>query len=305
MDSRDQGEIGGAIQGGTVYASPDFQDIDIPGEVRPQNSVLTAVSNVVLYHISEAAEKQYQAKQWRKKIREMLHYHQEKILQFFTKPLPSEHPLKAAHTLLNKYGKPIVTDITKTAPPQFFKDYITEAPQEGAKMLNTYISELEASRSSDTPIQKWQNMSRHMLEYMRDTGDELLRLDQRLQTECQHIDSVVEKVTQLVSLPNPEIQGFQEMMDTYIEKQFELHPIHVIYWDYIYTLQKYSILRDILLPQRAVTQTDPLCCICMTEPIVIAVGPCGHTFCANCSKKTIICHFCRRAITSRLRIYFS
>jgi hypothetical protein len=303
MDARDQGEYGGAIQGGTVYASADFPDVDINGDIKPNNSVLSAVSNVVLFHVSEAVDKQQQAKQWRKKIREMLHYHQEKILQFFTKPLPPDHALKIAHTLLSKYGKQIPYDPLRSTP-QFFKDYIMEAPQEGANMLNTYLSELEHSRSSDTSIQKWQYMSRHMLDYMRDTGDELIRLDHRLQAECQYIDSVVDKVTQLVALPNPEIPGFQEMMDAYIEKQFELHPIDKIYWDYIFTLQKYSTLRDILLPQRAINQPEPLCCICMTEPIIMAMNPCGHTFCMNCSKKTMVCHFCRRGVTSRLRIYF-
>ena len=147
-------------------------------------------------------------------------------------------------------------------------------------------------------------MSRHMLDYMRDIGDEIIRLDQKLQSECQRIDSTVDKVNQLVALPNPEIDGFQEMMVTYIEKQFKNNNVETLYWDYIYSLQKYSALREILIPQRMSNQSEPICCICMTEPIVMAMSPCGHTFCTNCSKRTIVCHVCRQPVVTRLRVFF-
>jgi hypothetical protein len=302
MDVRDQGEIGGAIQGGTVYASADFPDAE-PMDTRPSTSISAAVSNVVLYHVSDAAEKQTQHRTWKRKVREILQSHQEKILDFFIKPLPDAHPLRAAHTLLTKYGKIQPYD-NQRGIPHFFKEFIAESPQKGLEQLNTYLSELSDTRASDTQVQKWLTMSRHMLDFLRNTGDELLLLDQRLQTECQRIDQVVDKVSQLIALPNPDIDGFQEMMDRYIEKQFETNRLEALYWDYIFTLQKYSILRDILIPQRLVNQSEPLCCICMTEPIVMAMVPCGHTFCTNCSKRTMVCHVCRQSVVSRIRLYF-
>jgi hypothetical protein len=302
MQQRDQGEIGGAVQGGTVYASPDFPDAE-PLDIKSNTTVSTTVSNLILYHVSDAAEKQNQHRTWKRKVREILQIHQEKILQFFINPIPNDHPLKTAHTLLTKYGK--ITNYDTIRPiPQFFKDFIIEAPQLGISQLNTYLTDLSETKSLDTPVNRWINMSRHMLDYLRDLGGEIIRLDQRLQMECQRIDSVVEKISQLIALPNPELEGFHEMMDKYIEKQFETNTLETLYWDYIYTLQKYSVLREILIPQRLANQSEPLCCICMTEPIVIAMSPCGHTFCTNCSKRSIVCHICRQHITTRLRIFF-
>jgi hypothetical protein len=297
MDSNDQGILGGAVQGGVVYASADFPDVE--SRVNTSN----VVSNLILYHVSDPVEKQSQHRTWRRKIREILQNHQEKILQFFIKPLTDEHPLKYAHTLLTKYGKQVNTDITRQSP-YFFKEYIVHSPQTGFINLNVYLNELSEKHKTETPIQKWLLMSRHMLDYMRDTGDELIRLDQKLQLECQRLDSVVEKVSQLVALPDPQIEGFKEMMNVYIEKQFEIHEVESLYWDYIFTLQKYSALREILIPQRISNQSEPICCICMTEPIVMALGPCGHTFCTNCSKRTLVCHICRQPVTTRLRIFF-
>lgn len=303
MEERDQGDYGGAIQGGTVYASPDFPDVETI-DMKPNTSVKTSVSNVILYHVSEAAEKQQNFRQWRRKVKDIIQNHEEKILQFFTKPLPDDQPLKTAHTLLTKYGKLNNYDASRQIP-QFFKQFIVESPQQGTEVLNNYIEELMKTRINEPPIQRWVGMSKQLLDYMRETGDELIRLDQRLQSECIRIDAVVEKVSQLVALPNPELEGFQEMMDSYIEKQFQSSNLEKFYWEYIFTLQKYSGLRDILIPQRSVTQSDPLCCICMSEPIVIALSPCGHTFCTNCSKRTVVCHICRQGVVSRLRVFFS
>jgi ribosomal protein L20A (L18A) len=304
MEQRDQEELGGAVQGGTVYASADFPDAE-PLDSKPSVSLSRAVTNVVLFHVSDAVERQTQHRTWRKKVKEIMQNHQEKILEFFTKPITDEHPLKSAHTLLTKYGKISTHDINRQVVPQFFKEYIVEAPQTGIKQLNEYLTTLFDSRSSDTPVNKWINVSKHMLDYLRDVGDELIRLDHRLQMECQRIDSIIEKVSQLIALPNPEIEGFQEMMDKYIEKQFETNQLEKLYWDFIFTLQKYSALRDILIPQRIANQAEPLCCVCMTDIVSVASTPCGHTFCFNCSKRSIICHICRQHILTRVKIYFS
>lgn len=290
---------------GIIYASADFPDIDTP-EIKPQAGIQNAISHLVLHHISDGQEKIQQSRLWRRKVREILQNHQEKILQFFTKPLPNDHPLKTAHIFLTKYGKsfPLASFDQSRTLPQHLKECIIDISGSGVTVLNDYINTLMESRPTESPVSKWTYMSRNLLDYMRDTGDELIRLDQRLKDECAYLDSVAEKVLQITALPNPGVDGFQEMMELYMEKQFLNHPIDTLYWDYIHTLQKYSVLRDILVPQRMANQVEPLCCICMVEPILMAMVPCGHTYCRNCSKKTIVCSVCRQAVTSRLRVFF-
>jgi hypothetical protein len=304
-ETNEQGEQGYIIEGGSVYAPADFGDAN-GADLRPQALLNNVVPQVVMYHISDAAEKQQQSRIWRRKVRDIIQNHQETILQFFTKPLPTDHPLKVANALLKKYGKvPSVVSETPRPPSQYFKDYLTDPSGQGFIEINQYISDLEKSRSADTPLTRWTNMSRNMLDYMRTIGDELIRLDQKLQNECRLLDSVAEKVVQITNLDDPDIEGFKEMMETYIQKQFEKHPIESIYWDYIYSIQKYSTLRDILMPQRTANVVEPLCCVCMTEVVVMAFSPCGHTFCTNCCKRTMQCHVCRQLITGRLKLYFT
>jgi hypothetical protein len=289
-----------------VYAPADFPDVD-QVEARQPNILLNTISNVALYHMSDATDRHQQAKTWKRKVREILQNHQQVILQFFTKPLPNSHPLRVAHILLTKYGKinPALTNDLSKNPPTFFKDAIIDISSKGIDALNEYMTKLMITKAKEPPATMWVSISRHMLDYMRDVGDELIRIDQRLRDQCSHLDSVVERVQQIIDLPRPDLDGFEPMMETYIERQFETHPIHDIYWDYIYSLQKYTALRDILMPQRTSNISEPTCCICMTETIVMAMVPCGHTFCTNCSKRTLVCHVCRQAVTSRLRVFFA
>ena len=298
-----QGELVN-MQVTAVYAPADFPDVEVI-DTKHQVNLTNSVSNVILYHMYDTVEKHQQSRLWRRKVREIIQNHQEQILQFFTKPMSNEHPLRTARALMAKYGKALHQESYKN-PPSFLKDYIVDISSNGIDSLNEYIETLmkSPSRCKDSPVTRWTSMTRQMLDYMRDVGDELIRIDQKLKDECSHLDTIVDKVMSLIALPDPEIEGFENMMEQYIEKQFMNHPIQNVYWDYIYTLQKYSALRDILMPQRLVNISEPICCICMTEPIVMAMVPCGHTFCTNCSKRTIVCHVCRQAVTNRLRIFF-
>lgn len=285
-----------------VYDPPEFPDQNQTNECE----VLTnTISNLALYHISDKANKSQESRVWRRKVREIIQSHQEQILQFFVKPIPVDHTLNVATQLLIRYGKMYPMYDPSRHPPKLLRDYIVDISSNGLDSLNEYIDGLMKARVKDTPSARLISISKNLLDYMRDVGEELIRIDDKLKKECLHVDSIVEKVSHLIDLPNPEIDGFEAMMELYIEKQFAKHPIHAVYWDYIYTLQKYSALRDILIPQRIVNTSEPICCICMTEPIVMAMIPCGHTFCTNCSKRTTICHVCRQGVTNRLRLFFS
>lgn len=297
----------GMVQGGAIYASANFPDAD-GNDTRQFGSLMNTVNHVSLYHMAEGQEKQALTKTWKRKIRDIMQNHQEQILQFFTKPIPETHPLRSAQMILQRFGKPINSstfDYSKS-PPTIFKDCIQDVSGRGLSEINKYILDLEKTKIHDSPQGRWISMTKNMLDYMHTVGDELIRLDEQLKAECEVLDSVIEKVAQILLLPQPDVPGFQDMMELYIKKQFETHPIETLYWNYIHTVQKYAVLREILLPQRTslLNSGDPICCICMTESVVIAFVPCGHTFCTNCSKRNVVCHICRQYITSRVRLYF-
>jgi Zinc finger, C3HC4 type (RING finger) len=294
---------------GTAFASADFPDAD---GAAPTNSLTSTVTSVSLYHLNDINEKNQQAKAWRKKVRDIIQSHQELIIDFLMqKPLPEHHVVKFANHILTKYGKVLTPGSnpsgfdTSKASLIYLKDFIVDSKTSGIDDLNTYIKTLEEYKASDTPLQRWTYVVKSLIDYMRITGDELVGLDQRLQRECRLLDTAAEKLIQVSSLDSLEIEGFYEMVQTYIIRLFDKHPIEKLYWDYMSTVQKYSAIRDVLTSQRVMNSAEPLCCICMTEVVVMAFVPCGHTFCTNCSKKTMNCHVCRQHVQNRVKLYFS
>jgi hypothetical protein len=294
---------------GTAFASANFPDAD--GSVTV-NSLSSTVTSVSLYHLNDISEKYQQAKAWRKKVRDIIQSHQETIIDFLMqKPLPETHVVKFANHILTKYGKVLTPGAnpsgfdTSKASLVYLKDYIVDTKSNGIDELNVYIKSLEDYKASDTPLQRWTYVVKSLIDYMRITGDELVSLDQRLQRECRYLDTAAEKLIQVSSLDSLEIEGFHEMIQTYIQRLFDKHPIEKLYWDYMSTVQKYSAIRDVLTSQRVMNSAEPLCCICMAEVVIMAFNPCGHTFCSNCSKKTVNCHVCRQHIQSRTKLYFS
>jgi len=134
----------GMVQGGAIYASANFPDAD-GNDTRPFPSLVNTVAHVSLYHLADGSDKQNANKLWKRKIRDIMQNHQEQILQFFTKPIPDQHPLKSAQLILQRFGKPINSNSFdySRSPPTIFKDCIQDLSGRGIIEINKYISDLE------------------------------------------------------------------------------------------------------------------------------------------------------------------
>lgn len=290
--------------GAGMYAPADFPDAN---GIQP-STVTNVVTNMSLFHATESSDRQQMLRTWRRKVRDILSGHQEKILQYFTKPLDPEHPLRQARQLITKFGRAPPSQAIDWSRQQniTFREILQDVSGNGIADLNAHVAALEKARAQEPACVRWVSVNKQLLEYLKTLGEELFSIEGKLVNECNLLDQVAEKVGQLIALPQPALAGFPEMMEEYMRLQFENHKIHSLYWNYIDTLQKYSVLREMLLPTRTalLNDNDPLCCICMTEVVTMAFVPCGHTFCQNCSKRTLICHVCRAPIVNRLRVYF-
>jgi len=297
-------DMAGYVQG-QAYAPADFNELD--GQEINAQPIHNAVSHGISYHTYSMNDHLHQSRVWRKKLRDLIQYHRESIIQFLVKPIPKEHTVSSAHMFLQKYGKNPVSytfDASK-APPAFLKEYIADVSGQGFAELEVYMKTLEATFSSDPPTVKWTNMTKNLIDYMKTLGDELIKVEHSLNNECVLMDQFVDKVNQLLTLGNPGVDGYEATMEALIKKQFETHTIERLYWNYIHTLQKYSSLYDILVQPKIISSNEPTCCVCMTDPSSIVFSPCGHTFCQNCARKPVVCHICRQVVQGRMKVYFT
>ena len=298
-------DMAGYVQG-QAYAPADFNDVD--GQEINAQPIQNTLSHGISYHAYSMNDKVQQSRAWRKKLRDLIQYHREHIIEFLVKPMSADHTISSARTFLQKYGKnPALYAFDANKPPHaFLKEYIADVSGQGFDELEEFIKTLEASiPSTVSPTVKWTTMTKNLIDYMKTLGDELIKVEQKLKNECVLMDQFVEKVNQLLSLGNPGVEGYEETMELLIIKQFESHTIESLYWNYIHTLQTYSSLYDILVQPKIISSNEPTCCVCMTDPSSIAFSPCGHTFCQNCSRKPIVCHVCRQVVQGRLKIFFT
>lgn len=131
----------------------------------------------------------------------------------------------------------------------------------------------------------------------------------RLQSKLKQIEAFSNQVK---ALRVPHTTAFTAEYDTlqsallhFIESQYAALRIEDDYKEFATQYDRFQAYRSILCLLQPQGGAQPLCTVCMTEPISAAVVPCGHTFCGRCcSTQRNICYICRTPVRDRQRLYF-
>jgi len=131
----------------------------------------------------------------------------------------------------------------------------------------------------------------------------------RLQSKLKQIEAFSSQVKAL-RIPHatalvPEYEALQSALLHFIESQYAALRIDTDYKEFAEQYDRFQTYRSILCLLQPQGGAQPLCTVCMTEPISAAVIPCGHTFCGRCcSTQRNICYICRTPVRDRQRLYF-
>jgi hypothetical protein len=131
----------------------------------------------------------------------------------------------------------------------------------------------------------------------------------RLQTKLKQIEAFSSHVKALriphTTALTPEYEALQSALLHFIESQYAALRIDADYKEFAEQYDRFQAYRSILCLLQPQGGAQPLCTVCMTEPISAAVIPCGHTFCGRCcSTQRNICYICRTPVRDRQRLYF-
>jgi hypothetical protein len=124
----------------------------------------------------------------------------------------------------------------------------------------------------------------------------------------EKMDKVQKRVAIVIELQTndatPELVG---ALENYLKTTFRDMSIESHYKSLVYLYQKHIGLREAIQVFKTSQLTnEPLCPICINEPVGTAISPCGHTFCPTCARRmTLECGVCRGRIRDRLKLYFS
>lgn len=263
-----------------------------------------AISGLLMKHLDEIRQKSAAAvgvpNGWKRKLRDFLATKNRDLLDFLSVSVQSHPTLGRGEAILRKFGNvnlhpghPSVRDLVMDASGV---DYTKE--------VNTAI----LGQRTDDPLKDHLTTMRYLFDQYREAGDEALRHETALRMKIDTLDKIQGRLIGLFDLdPNEAYEPLMKSTEEYLTRVFEKNQIGDEYKAFIEAYRKYITLRDVVLMTRAVQsqENEPLCTICLRDPVTYALTPCGHTFCSGCVKKQYAnCFMCRGAIRDRVKLFF-
>ena len=272
-------------------------------------SVATAVRNLTARHTHDIREtvqetvprvgQQYSVK---KAFREFYIKESAYVFEFLDRPLLANQPLFQSQQIVKRFGKGEYNGNRNKYRDLVLDCSCTEIVAEIQQAIQT------AEKVSD-PFGSWVSQTRILLDLWRQAMTEYSAAEAKLKIHLGIFDDIYKRVSTLLQLPNGEnYEPLVKATEDYLRSVFQEHSIEAEYVETIRALKKIVILTDVLgaIRQMVNANTEPLCSVCIHEPVSLATIPCGHTFCSGCGARQLTtCYICRTPITNRQKIYFS
>ena len=294
------------------YAPADFQDAS---ETQPPEIILDPtsmgsttpysflVNNISNRQLQEVRDKTVTGLSpgtaWKKRIRDFMLQKNDDLLQFVRKPLSSHPTLSQAEAFLKRFG---MSNFTPTH--HSLRDAFLDIS--GTSMTSSIEEELEAIGPASSV--KLTEEVRWLYDQYRATGENLLKYEGILKMKVENFDKMQQKALGFVNLPqNEHSSALQDAAIAYLDTFFKEQGIETEYKNYIEAYRRFIALREMITTFRFVDNVDkePLCSICLNDPVMFCLNPCGHTYCSSCVKRQMTnCYMCRAQIKDRVRIYF-
>jgi hypothetical protein len=310
-------DISGNLGGIPSHFSPaDFQDAE---DTRPPagasesfggggQAVREIVGQTMSRHLAELVPIQSPAQtggisNWRKRIREIMVQQNETALSFLLRPV-SDHPLFGpVETAMRRFAMRGDTAARGTV----LLKTLLNTEQHSQEIQGSIASRLHEHGPSNLPELQAQN--RALLEYYKETGEKLIEAENQLKLRLEKMDKLANRIGLMMELQtNEAIPALLESLEQYLKIAFKEFQIEEQYKQVLALYQKHAALRDAIKILQVGTSSsgDPMCGICLAEPVCYAHAPCGHTFCGGCSRRQgLSCPICRTTTRERIKLFFS
>jgi hypothetical protein len=241
----------------------------------------------------------------RKRVRELITKHNNTLLQFLIPDSKSTSMIRSAEDIFAKFGRDI---------PSI--DRITTHLSQELKVdcsMNAVMEELDAAMTkactATSPTLLLVQQVKWAFQQYKIVGEEVMRLEALLTQKTGVLDKLAERQNLVLNLKtNDALPALMEAFGTYMGQIFEESNFELTYKELTEAYKKWNVLRDIVSLHQSVSADlkEPLCAICLTEPVTHAVAPCGHTFCTGCVRRlNITCYLCRGSVRERVKLFFT
>jgi hypothetical protein len=300
------------------YSSANFRDAE---DTRPfltndtalisigesSGKITPAVQNLILRHTLEIQGKSdislstsgvNNVNQLRRKLRDFYTKEQQGLFNYLEQNTISVPTISAYNTIIKRFGRPDFS-VTNSSLRDLKVDISGE----------TVLTEINERLGMDLATFT-AGMGRFM-GLLKDVTDEIMKTEDELRIRLDAIDKLTKNVQSVLTLnsANPVYETMIACTETYIKEAIRQNSIEDVYKSVITAYKKLALLKEGFLGARIISSAganEPLCSVCISEPVGYCVAPCGHTFCQTCSRRqTMQCFICRGQIRERVKLYFS
>jgi hypothetical protein len=160
----------------------------------------------------------------------------------------------------------------------------------------------------ETPLYTYVEQQKYLFDKYREAGEAILDRESEIHQKMDVFDRLQGKLAVLFEIDqNEKYEPLLESMESYLKHIFEKNNFDVSYIKLLKAYRYFVALRDIILMSRNrdILEKEPLCSICLQEPVLYAIVPCGHTFCQTCSRRQAgNCYICRGSIKEKVKLFF-
>ena len=261
-----------------------------------QNSEIKANTEPVLQPLYQVS---------RKRLRELVQRHNNELFKFLERPDRTPNSLGIAEVLFRKFGQEPPTVIRSTPP--ISRELMVDTS------LNVVVTDIDAAMAKDTGIPgTLQTLTTHMkwaFQQSKVTGEEVMRLEALLNQKTEILDKHQNRLNAMMTLKaNEALPSLLDAFHAYSTEIFKEANFETTYKELAEAYKKWNVLRELITFQN-ITSPDtkePMCAICLADPITHTVVPCGHTFCTSCVRRmNVSCYLCRGTLRERVKLFFT
>lgn len=244
----------------------------------------------------------------RKKIKELVAKQNNGLFSFLQHPERTPSALGLAETLFRRYGH---------EAPQYRGGSSISRELNVDISMATVIHDLDerlrteavASADASGSLSVLSHQLRWIFVQYKAMGEEVQRLEALLQQKTEMLDKLQKRMPLIMNLTSnsayPPLLG---AFEAYLEQAFQGSQIETTYKELVEAYKKWQVLREMVALPAIANQTgsqEPMCTVCLTDPITHAVVPCGHTFCTQCVRRMAHqCYVCRGQAREKLKLFF-
>lgn len=293
-------------ENGDGESIPEFTlDNTIPGKYK------STLTNILSKHCAEVKTSTDEIMQpisniSRKKLKDLIVKHNNEIFAFMSKPDKTPQVIGLAETIFRRYGHDIPT-IKGNSQGSILRDLNLDVSL--SEIVSEFDENLKKNRIACGGLDDYLRQTKWIFNQYKNIGEEVLRLETVLYQKLDLLDKLNSRIPMITSLSNNEV--LPELISTfskYADSIYKSVNIEEVYKELVVEYKKWNICRQIISLHSNFKSDlqDPQCSICLTDPVITAIVPCGHTFCGNCIKKqNTSCYICRGVIRERIKLYFT